>query len=130
MNTPSGLRYTRSHEWVRMESDVATVGITDHAQCELGDVVFVELPKVGRKLEPDDPFGLVESVKAVSDLYSPIFGEVVAINEALNDGTDVVNTDPYGAGWMVQIRCSDLNHAESLMDAASYEAFVAEEASH
>lgn len=130
MNTPSELKYTKSHEWVRLEGEVAIVGITDHAQCELGDVVFVELPAIGRKLDQDDPFGLVESVKAVSDLYSPLSGEIVAVNASLNDQTDVVNSDPFGLGWMVQIRCANPSELDGLLDATAYEAFVAEEGSH
>ena len=107
MSVPGDLRYTRSHEWARIEDDVATVGITDHAQDELGDVVFVELPEEGASFGAGDSFGAVESVKAVSDLYAPVGGEVVEVNQSLNDAPEKINEDPYGGGWMIRLRVSD-----------------------
>lgn len=103
MSLPEDLKYTKSHEWVRTEGDTATVGITEHAQDELGDVVFVELPETGTTLEAGDTFGAVESVKAVSDLYAPVGGEVVEVNEALNDAPEKINEDPYGDGWILKL---------------------------
>ncbi len=126
MSVPADLRYTKSHEWVRVEGDTAAVGITDHAQSELGDVVYVELPEPGRVLARDDVFGTVESVKAVSDLYSPVSGEVVEANSVLPDATDTVNSDPYGAGWMIRIRVSNPAEPDSLLSPADYEKLVAE----
>ena len=115
MSVPKDLQYTKSHEWVRTEGDTATVGITDHAQDELGDVVFVELPDEGATFDAGDSFGTVESVKAVSDLYATVGGEVVEANSALNDAPEKINEDPYGEGWIVKLRTSgesDLNAAE------------------
>ncbi len=107
MNIPAELEYTKTHEWVRREGDVATVGITDHAQEELGDVVFIELPEEGASFDAGDSFGTIESVKAVSDLYAPVGGEVVEVNGTLNDSPERVNEDPYGGGWMIRLRISD-----------------------
>jgi len=126
MNIPKDLRYTRTHEWVKMDGEEATIGITDHAQTELGDVVYVELPPVGRKLQADEVFGTVESVKAVSDLYAPMAGEVVETNSELNCKTDVVNSDPYGEGWMIRLKAADPTAAERLLTADEYEAFITE----
>ncbi len=106
MSVPGDLQYTKSHEWVRTEGDTATIGITDHAQDELGDVVFVELPEAGTTFEAGDSFGAVESVKAVSDLYAPVGGEVVEVNEALGDAPEKINEDPYGEGWILKLRTS------------------------
>ncbi len=103
---PQDLLYTRTHEWARIEGDTATVGITDHAQEELGDVVFVELPQVGSSVEAGEPFGTIESVKAVSDLYSPVSGEVVDVNNTLEESPEKVNEDPYGEGWLIRVRLS------------------------
>ena len=125
MSVPEELQYTKSHEWVRTEGDTATIGITDHAQDELGDVVFVELPEVGTTFEAGGSFGTVESVKAVSDLYTPVGGEVVEVNEALNDQPEKINEDPYGEGWMVKLRVSD--EGSGLLSASDYEQFVEEE---
>ena len=125
MSVPEELQYTRSHEWVRTEGDTATIGITDHAQDELGDVVFVELPEVGTTFDAGDSFGTVESVKAVSDLYTPVGGEVTEVNEALNDQPEKINEDPYGEGWMVKLRVSD--EGSRLLSASDYEQFVEEE---
>ena len=125
MSVPSDLRYTRDHEWVRLEGDEATVGITQYAADQLGDIVFVELPDVGRTLEGARAFGVVESVKAVSDLFAPVAGEVVATNDELAGGPELVNSDPYGAGWMVKLRVSDAGDLDDLLDAAAYDALVA-----
>ena len=124
MNIPGELEYTKTHEWVRREGDVATVGITDHAQDELGDVVFIELPEEGASFDAGDSFGTIESVKAVSDLYAPVGGEVVEVNETLNDSPERVNEDPYGGGWMIRLRIS--NEGE-LLSADEYEKLLEEE---
>lgn len=124
MNVPQDLQYTKSHEWVRVEDDVATIGITDHAQEELGDVVFIELPEEGDNLSAGDTFGTIESVKAVSDLYAPVGGEVVEVNGALNDTPESVNEDPYGEGWILKIRFSEQG---DLLSAEEYERVVEEE---
>jgi glycine cleavage system H protein len=123
---PSDLRYTKEHEWVRVAGDEATVGITQHAADQLGDIVFVELPEPGRRLEQFATFGVVESVKAVSDLFAPVAGEVVEGNAGLAATPEVVNSDPYGAGWMLRVRLSDPAQLEQLLDAAAYEALTAE----
>ncbi len=127
MSVPEELQYTRSHEWVRTEGDTATVGITDYAQDELGDIVFVELPEVGATFGAGDSFGTVESVKAVSDLYAPVGGEVVEVNEALDDSPEKINEDPYGDGWIVKLRVSD--EGTGLLSASDYEQFLEEEES-
>lgn len=128
MEYPTEYRYTREHEWVHVEGDGATVGITHHAQDQLGDVVFVELPSVGTKLQAQGPFGAVESVKAVSDIYAPISGDVTEINESLLDKPEMINEDPHGKGWLVKLRVFDLSEAQALMSAAQYADYVAEEA--
>jgi glycine cleavage system H protein len=120
MNIPNDLKYTESHEWLRIEGGTGTMGITDFAQGELGDIVFVELPKVGTKVEKGKPLGTVEAVKAVSDLNAPASGEVAAVNDELEKAPDTVNKDCYGAGWMVKIKLSDPAEAGSLMDASGY----------
>ena len=125
---PTNLKYTKEHEWVKVEGTKATIGITDFAQSALGDVVFVELPAVGDALELGKSFGVVESVKAVSDIYAPVSGTVTAINEVLLDTPETVNEDAFGAAWMVEIELNDLSQLEALMDAAAYEEFVKEEA--
>jgi glycine cleavage system H protein len=125
VSVPESLSYTKSHEWVRTEGDTATIGITEHAQDELGDIVFVELPEVGATLDAGDSFGTVESVKAVSDLYVPVGGEVVEVNEALNDSPEKINEDPYGDGWIVKLRTS--GDASGLLSASDYEKFIEEE---
>lgn len=121
MNIPKDLKYTASHEWARIEGGIATIGITDFAQGELGDIVFVELPAVGAKVSQNKPLGTVEAVKAVSDLNAPLSGEVTEINSALEGTPDVVNKDAYGAGWMVKIKLSNAAEASNLMDAEAYE---------
>ncbi len=125
---PQELRYSKDHEWLRVEGDRATVGITDYAQNQLGDVVFVELPEVGRKVKAGEVFGTVESVKAVSELFSPVSGEVVEVNSALVAKPETINTDPHGAAWMVKVKVSDPASAQGLMDAARYQAFLESEA--
>ena len=124
MNVPGDLQYTKSHEWVRREEGTATVGITDHAQDELGDVVFVELPEQGTSFSAGDSFGTVESVKAVSDLYAPVGGEVVEVNETLNDSPELINEEPYGGGWMIRLRISEDG---DLLSAEEYGKLVEEE---
>jgi len=124
LNIPEDLQYTKSHEWVRIEGDAATIGITDHAQDELGDVVFVELPDEGATFDAGDSFGTVESVKAVSDLYTPVGGEVVEVNSALEDAPENINEDPYGEGWIVKLRTTD---EADLLSPEEYEKVVEEE---
>ena len=124
MSVPGDLQYTRTHEWVRREGDTATVGITEHAQDELGDVVFIELPEEGASFGAGDAFGTIESVKAVSDLYAPVGGEVVEVNEALNDAPEKVNEDPYGEGWIIRLRVSGEGN---LLSAEEYEKVLEEE---
>ena len=122
MDAPETLRYSKDHEWLRTEADEGVVGITAYAAEELGDVVFVELPDVGRKLEKDETFGVIESVKTASDLFAPAAGEVIAVNEALGDEPELVNSEPYAGGWMVRLRLDDPAAGEALMDAAAYRA--------
>jgi glycine cleavage system H protein len=124
LNIPEDLQYTESHEWVRIEGDTATIGITDHAQDELGDVVFVELPDEGATFDAGESFGTVESVKAVSDLYAPVGGEVVEVNSALEDAPENINDDPYGEGWIVKLRTTD---EPDLLSPEGYEKVVEEE---
>jgi glycine cleavage system H protein len=121
---PEDLKYTKEHEWVKLEDDTAVVGITDYAQGELGDIVFVELPGVGAKVEAMKPFGTIEAVKAISDLFSPLSGEVVEINGELETDSSIINSDPYGVGWMIKIRFSDSGELEKLLSAADYRALV------
>jgi glycine cleavage system H protein len=121
---PQDLRYSKDHEWIRVDGERGTVGITDYAQKQLGDVVFVELPPPGRTLRAGDSFGSVESVKAVSELFSPVSGEVVEINGALQNKPETINTDPHGAGWMIVLKLKDAAELQPLMDAARYEAHV------
>lgn len=125
---PDDRLYTRSHEWIKVEGDVGTVGITDHAQKELGDVVFVELPEPGQLFDADQEFGTIESVKAVSELYLPVAGEVIEINTALKDEPAAVNEDPHGDGWLLKIKVSSDGDLKGLLNAADYEKFVEEEA--
>jgi len=127
MEFPEELKYTEEHEWVMVADDVVTIGITDFAQDQLGDVVFVELPAVGTMVEAGKPFGVVESVKAVSDVYAPISGEVVEINEELPDSPETINTSPYEDGWMIKIKLSDSAELDGLMDADAYQEFIEEE---
>ncbi len=123
---PTELRYTKDHEWVRVEGDTVTVGITAYAAEQLGDVVFVELPEAGRGLAQHATFGVVESVKAVSDLYSPVTGDVTAANADLAGSPELVNGDPFGAGWMIRIRLADAGQLDELLDAPAYEALISQ----
>jgi glycine cleavage system H protein len=125
VTVPADLRYTRDHEWVRLDGEEAVVGITEYAAEQLGDIVFVELPAAGTALEASRPFGVVESVKAVSDLFAPLAGEVVATNDALAGGPELVNSDPYGQGWMIRLRLTDAADLDELLDADGYDALVA-----
>ena len=124
MNVPQNLRYNKSHEWVLLEGDIATVGISDHAQEELTDVVFVELPPVGKTVDIGDPTAVVESVKAASDIYAPISGEVVEANAAVEADPSLVNSDPYGKGWIFKLKVKDAGQLEQLLDAGGYEALI------
>ena len=124
---PENCRYTKEHEWVRVEGALAVVGVTDYAQKQLGDVVFLELPEVGRALSANEVFGTVESVKAVSELYSPVAGEVAEVNTGLVAKPETVNTDPHGAAWMIKVKLADPGAMAGLMDAKAYEALVASE---
>jgi glycine cleavage system H protein len=124
MNFPDNLRYTKDHEWIRLEGDEAIVGITDFAQHELGDIVYVEIETVGQQLNAGDVFGTVEAVKTVSDLYLPVSGMVTAVNPNLNANPELVNTDPYGEGWMAKIKLSNATDAESLLSAEAYQKLV------
>ncbi len=120
MNIPAELKYTKDHEWVKLEGDIATIGITEFAQSELGDIVYVEVETVGETMAQEEVFGSVEAVKTVSDLFLPMSGEIIEFNEALEATPEVVNNDPYGAGWMVKVRVSDVSEFEALLDAAAY----------
>jgi glycine cleavage system H protein len=126
--TPEDSRYAKSHEYIHVEGDVGTVGITDYAQKELGDVVFVELPQVGTQLELGDEMGSIESVKAVSELFAPVSGEVVEVNESLADKPELVNTDPYSDGWMIKIKLTAPDEVDELMNAEDYEDYIQTEA--
>jgi glycine cleavage system H protein len=127
MEAPPGLKYSKEHEWVATEESVATIGITDHAQEQLGEIVYIELPSVGEKVSKDDPFGVVESVKAVSDIYAPVSGTVVEVNEDLPESPEVVNEDPYGDGWLIKVKVSDPDDFDDLMDNDEYAELVARE---
>jgi glycine cleavage system H protein len=127
MSYPEDLRYTKEHEWVRIAGDVGTIGITDHAQKELGDIVYVDLPKVGAHIEQGKSLGSVESVKAVSDIYSPVSGEVTEVNETLSQAPEKLNQDPHGAAWLIKLRLSAPNEAKGLLSAADYQAYVGAE---
>jgi glycine cleavage system H protein len=124
MNFPADLKYTKEHEWIKVEGDVAIVGITDFAQSELGDIIFVEVETIGKTIAQDAVFGTVEAVKTVSDLFLPVAGEVVEFNTNLNNSPELVNTDPFGEGWVVKMKPSDLGDIDQLMDVATYQAFV------
>jgi len=124
MEFPTGLRYSQEHEWVAVDGDIATIGITDYAQEQLGDVVYVELPAVGKVLNKDDTFGVVESVKAVSDIYAPVGGTVTETNADLPNAPELVNADPYGKAWMIRVRLSNPQEVNEMMEAAAYQKFV------
>ena len=127
MEFPKHLKYSREHEWVKVEGNVAQVGITDYAQSELGDVVYVELPEVGTDVEANNTFGVVESVKAVSDLFAPVTGSITEVNPQLEEEPELVNSDPYEDGWMIKIEMNDLSELNDLLDADEYKTFVEEE---
>jgi len=124
MNFPENLKYTKDHEWVSLENGVATVGITDFAQSELGDIVYIDIEGLDETLDQNEVFGSVEAVKTVSDLFMPVSGEVIEFNEDLEDAPENVNTDPYGSGWMIKIKVSDLAETEALLDAAGYKELI------
>lgn len=127
MNIPDNLKYTKEHEWVRIDGMTATVGVTGYAAEQLGDIVYAELPSEGEEVAKDETFGVLESVKAVSDCYAPVSGKVVEINDTLTENPETVNEDPYGEGWMIKIEMSDSAEAKGLMDHTAYQAFLAEE---
>jgi glycine cleavage system H protein len=124
MNIPENLRYTKDHEWIRVEDKVAFVGITDYAQGELGDIVFIEIETLGQHLEKEEVFGTIEAVKTVSDLFMPASGKVMEINDKLEDHPDLVNKDPYGEGWLIKVEVDDVNQVDSLHDAQSYKKMI------
>ena len=124
MNFPSELKYTQEHEWIKVDGDVAIVGITDFAQSELGDIVFVEVETVGQTIAKDGVFGTVEAVKTVSDLFLPVAGEIVEFNTALNNSPELINSDPYGEGWVVKIKATDAGDLSQLMDVDTYKSFI------
>ncbi len=124
MNIPSELKYTKDHEWVSIEGDIITIGITDFAQSELGDIVYVEVETLDETLEAEEVFGTVEAVKTVSDLFLPVSGEIIEFNEALEDEPEKVNTDPYGDGWMIKVKCDDVSQLDVLLSADDYKALI------
>ena len=126
MNIPAELKYTKEHEWLKIEGDVATVGITDYAQGELGDIVFIELPQVGNKLEQMKPFGVIEAVKAVSEIFAPISGEVTEVNSKLEAEPTTINSDPYGQGWIIKIKVSNPKELDNLLSAEDYKKLLEE----
>lgn len=127
---PQEFLYTKDHEWIRVDENVGTIGITDHAQKELGDIVFVELPKVGDHVTAKESFGTVESVKAVSEIYAPVDGDVTAVNPKIQASPEILNADPHGDAWLIRVRLTDRNEVEGLMSAEEYEAYIAEEKAH
>jgi glycine cleavage system H protein len=124
MNIPAELKYTKDHEWVKIEGDVATVGITEFAQSELGDIVYVEIETVGETIDQEEVFGSVEAVKTVSDLFMPLTGEILEFNENLESNPELVNSDPYGEGWMIKVKISDSSQVDSLLDADAYKGLI------
>ncbi len=124
-NIPENLRYSKDHEWVSVEGDVAAIGITDYAQHSLGDVVYIDMPRVGDKFSTHEAFGSVESVKAVSEIFTPIAGEILEVNDGLNDTPEAVNDDPYSAGWMIKIKMDNPNEADKLLSSVEYEEYLA-----
>jgi glycine cleavage system H protein len=124
MKTPSELKYTKDHEWIKVEGETITIGITDFAQSELGDIVYVEVETLDETLEIEEVFGTVEAVKTVSDLFLPVSGEIIAFNEALEDEPEKVNNDPYGEGWMIKVKCSDVSQLDDLLSAEDYKAII------
>lgn len=126
MTAPKEYRFAKTHEWVKVDGDIATIGLADHAQQELGDITYLELPSVGDEVKSGEGFGVVESVKAASDLYSPVDGEVVEVNDAAVDGPEIINTSPYDDAWMIKVKLTDASQLDALMDAEAYDAFEAE----
>ena len=124
MNLPENLKYTKDHEWIKIEGDILTIGITDFAQTELGDIVYVDVDTLDDEVEVNEVFGSVEAVKTVSDLFMPMTGEVIEFNEALEDAPELVNSDPYGEGWMIKVKASELSQIEDLLDASTYKTLV------
>jgi len=124
MNIPADLKYTKDHEWVKVEGDIVTIGVTDFAQSELGDIVYVEVETVGETLDIEEIFGTVEAVKTVSDLFLPLSGEIIEFNESLEDEPEKVNSDPYGEGWMVKVKCSDVSQINDLLSADDYKEII------
>jgi glycine cleavage system H protein len=124
MNVPEELKYTKDHEWARVENDIVTVGITDYAQGELGDIVYIDLPEAGTRVDAEATFGTIEAVKAVSDLFAPISGEIVEVNSNLESKPEVVNDDPYGEGWMIKIKISDMAEIDNLLNDAQYKELI------
>ena len=124
MNVPSNLKYTKDHEWVLINGDEATIGITEFAQSELGDIVFVEIETIGETMEKEAVFGSIEAVKTVSDLFMPLTGEIILLNESLENNPELVNTDPYGEGWMIKVKYSNINELDALLDKIAYEALL------
>ena len=124
MNLPNDLKYTKEHEWVRIDGNILTVGITDHAQSELGDIIFIEFPELNQMISKDEPFGTIEAVKTVADLFGPVSGKVIEINEALEDNPDLVNSDCYGQGWIVKINCTDDSQLDDLLDSEKYKGMI------
>ena len=124
MNLPNDLKYTKEHEWVRIDDNILTVGITDHAQSELGDIIFIEFPELNQMISKDEPFGTIEAVKTVADLFGPVSGKVIEINEALEDNPDLVNSDCYGQGWIVKITCTDDSQLDDLLDSEKYKEMI------
>src|SRR5262245_48854918 len=127
MNFPEDLKFSKEHEWVRVNGNIATIGVSDFAQDQLGEVVFVELPDEGEEVEKDDAFGVIESVKSVNDIYAPLTGKIVEVNDPVVDSPEIVNEDPYGEGWLVKMEISDLKELGELMSAKDYEAYIKEE---
>lgn len=127
MNFPEDLKFSKEHEWVRVSGNIATIGVSDYAQDQLGEVVFVELPDEGEEFEKDDAFGVIESVKSVNDIYAPLTGRIVEVNDPVVDSPEIVNEDPYGEGWLVKIEVSNLKELGELMSAKDYEAYIKEE---
>jgi len=124
MNIPNDLKYTKEHEWVRIDGDIITVGITDHAQSELGDIIFIEFPELNQLISKDEPFGTIEAVKTVADLFGPVTGKVLEINEALEDNPDLVNSDVYGGGWIVKIAFTNGSELDDLLDSENYKDMI------
>jgi glycine cleavage system H protein len=124
MNIPSDLKYTKDHEWIKVDGDIITVGITDFAQSELGDIVYIEVETVDESLDVDEVFGTVEAVKTVSDLFLPVSGEIIEFNDSLEDEPEKVNSDPYGDGWMIKVKCSDLSQLDNLLSAEAYKKII------